>query len=100
MKLVAYEGSLVAIPSALPGSNTTTGLCIAANRDHRFGTAMAVDILDNWAALDGSEFNFFDLSGPYGADPPPWSVFQWGLTEDLHNTTTAKLEAIQAMLAL
>lgn len=96
LRLLSYEGSLVAIPVLRDASTTTT--IIDANRAAGWGAAMAHDFAVNWAPLPGAgEFNFFALASQYGEDAPV-PRYQWGLTEDVHDTSTAKFDAVRGLL--
>jgi hypothetical protein len=99
LRLLSYEGSLVALP--LERDDATTGDVIEANRSPQWAGAMVRDFQQNWAAAEvsGEEFNFFALSSQYGPDLPPYEVFQWGLTEDVHNNATNKLKAVREIAA-
>lgn len=96
-RLLSYEGSLVGIPADDEAINATTATIIAANRSPSYGAAMQRDYEQNWAPLGGAEYNFFALSSQYGEDTPV-AVFQWGLTEDIGNLSTAKYESVLGML--
>jgi hypothetical protein len=95
LALVSYEGALVALPVLRDAA--TTGQVILANRAAGWGEEVVRDYAQ-WAAAGGGAFNFFALSSQYGEDAPA-EVFQWGLTEDLGNTSTAKFQAVRAILA-
>ena len=94
LALVSYEGALVALPVLRDAP--TTGAVIAANRAAGWGGEVVRDH-GLWAASGGGEFNFFALSSQYGEDAPA-EVFQWGLTEDIGNVSTAKFQAVREIL--
>jgi hypothetical protein len=81
LSLLTYEGSPVGVPAN--GDNATSSLIIESNRKAPIASVMLYDYFVNWAPIGGSAWNHYALSSAYG--PPP--VFQWGLLEDLANTT-------------
>lgn len=96
LRLVSYEGALVVEPLARDAA--TTGEIIQANRSPGWGAAVLHDYAANWATIpNAGEFNFFALSSQYGQDYPI-QRFQWGLTEDVANTSTPKFEAVRQIV--
>jgi hypothetical protein len=101
-RLLSYEGSLVVLP--LNADAPTTGAIIGANRAAAWGEAMMYDFIENWegaiagTGVESSAFNFFALCSTFGEDTPQ-QIFQWGLTEDVHNRTAAKYAAAMTLLA-
>lgn len=98
LHLLTYEGALVVEP--VQRDAATTAAVIAANRGAAWAAAMVHDYEANWApfAGAGNVFNFFALASQYGEDFPV-ERFQWGLTEDVANTSTAKFGAVRAIAA-
>ena len=107
LHLSTYEGSLV----GLGYDNATTSMIIGVSREEGYGRVMKYDYLVNWVGIGGTiparagegatgmvgvmaEYNYFGLSSIYGPSSP--EVFQWGLTEDLRNVSTAKMRAAAA----
>ena len=95
LRLLSYEGALVAIPVG-GSARETTGTIIQANRAAGWGAEMVRDFAA-WGAAGGGEFNFFALASQYGEDAPA-PVYQWGLTEDTHALNTSKLDAVRDIL--
>ena len=98
LKLMTYEGALVCLP--LGRDAATTGAVIAANRGAPWGAAMLRDFEANWAGVGGAEFNLFALASQYGSDLPPFSRYQWGLMEDVHNESASKYVAAVQMAGM
>ena len=96
LRFMTYEGALVCIP--VMRDAPTTSAIIEANRREAWAAAVRYDYEANWAQIAGAaEFNFFALASRYGEDFPT-GRFQWGLTEDISNTTTPKFGAVRAIL--
>ncbi|MGA2888236.1 MAG: sugar-binding protein [Terracidiphilus sp.] len=87
LPLFAYEGGPA---NDNGGTNTSTniGEQILANRDPGMDTLVQSHLRGNWFGQGGSLYGYFGLSGAdsrYGA---------WGATDDYHNLTTAKYNAL------
>ncbi|MBI3722200.1 MAG: hypothetical protein HY248_06560, partial [Fimbriimonas ginsengisoli] len=88
LRQTVYEGG----PDNGGGSTVNVGNRILANRDAGMKDVIEHDIRDNWFAPGGGLYMYFTLSGAfsrYGC---------WGLTEDIANLNTFKLQAIDHLL--
>lgn len=88
LKMVAYEGG----PDTFGANNIQAKK--ASQLDPRM-QQIVVDYLNEWFSYGGGLFNWFtagatNWDSPYGT---------WGLTNDITNTNTPKLKAIQQVLA-
>ena len=94
LALASYEGAGWTQPAGVntKGFNETLQAVVEFNRGGSAADAQALDVLANWP---GDEYNFYDLSSPYG----PFYSFCPGLAEDLGNATaSAKYRGALALL--
>jgi hypothetical protein len=93
LALASYEGAGWSQPAGVntAGFNATLAAIIEFNRAQGAADAQAHDFLVNWP---GDEYNFYDLSSPYG----PYYAFCPGLAEDLGNASaSAKYRGARAL---
>ena len=94
LQLACYEAAGWSQPAGIDtaGYNATLASIVEFSRSAGAADAQAHDLIDNWP---GAEYNFYDLSSPFG----PFFAFCPGLAEDLGNASaTPKYRGALALL--